>query len=681
EFYIPRLSRERGVIGTEFEIRLRNELTQKAIARECADWIKRKAVFRSLSRQASTNEILHVQTNDYSLAYQPFHEFSTVGLGCRPGDEGSVLVTRLGAPHAEKFLSAFNKLWDDRNLAQDVTEQVIENITAVYQENSAELIYVLTLYHVFKDFLDDTDEDSLPNERVGFCQTRIWEKLYDFQRDAVLGIIHKLERYNGCILADSVGLGKTFTALAVIKYYELRNKNVLVLCPKKLQLNWSTFRQNVIHNPIQADRLRYDVLFHTDLSRTTGKSALGLPLDRLNWGNYDLVVIDESHNFRNGGDRIDPDRYRINRYNTLMEKVIRSGVQTKVLMLTATPVNNRFNDLRNQLALAYEGESEKLDHQLSLSSDVNTVFRQAQQAYNEWVRLPLEDRTTEALLKRLDMDFFTLLDSVTIARSRRHIRRYYDMTKIGSFPKRLPPISVRPKITDLPGVVNYSEIYDLIDQLKLSGYTPTKFIQPSKRAKYELTGRTTSNLSTEGREEGLRRIMAINLLKRLESSIHSFRTTLQRVRETFRGRIEAVSAFEKARRDTVVDASDLTSIDSQLDSDDQNTELFTVSERYKVSLADMDYISWRREMVEDCGILEDILTKIEKITPRSDTKLKTLLSMIDKKVSHPTGSGNKKVLIFTAFADTAEYLYDQICVTAKKNHLHCGLVTGTKNQS
>ena len=353
EFYIPRLSREQGLCGTDFEIKLRNELTQKAVATECADWIRRKARFRSFEGEGRMSGFLDVEKTEDNVAYMPFDGFTTRKLGCDNSADVPDVTMRLDASQSRALLKQFDDAWDSGEL-HDVTDAVIDGITAMYQENAPELIYYMALYRIFSEFLDDVSEDVLPNEGLGFRESLIWNKLYDFQKDAALAIINKLETYNGCILADSVGLGKTFTALAVIKYYESRNKDVLVLCPKKLRDNWITYNSNVVNNPIAGDRLQYDVLYHTDLSRTRGTSETGLPLDRLNWGAYGLVVIDESHNFRNGGDSASEDR--MNRYQLLMEKVIKQGVKTKVLMLSATPVNNRFRDLRNQLALAYWGD-------------------------------------------------------------------------------------------------------------------------------------------------------------------------------------------------------------------------------------------------------------------------------------------------------------------------------------
>ncbi len=390
EFYIPRLNRERSLYGTEFEVKLRNELTQRAIAKECADWIRSKATFKSNTTQEQMMGFLTVDDS----TYMPINGFTTVDLGCERGNNAYNIVTRTEAyENGKQFIRLFDEIWRDSKRLQDVTDIVVENISTAYRENSPDFIYFYTLYNIFNEFLEDISEDILPNEATGFKQSKIWGMLYNFQRDAVLAIISKLEQYNGCILADSVGLGKTFTALAVIKYYESRNRQVLVLCPKKLSENWNIYKNNYDNNPIAADRLRYDVLFHTDLSRDYGKSN-GLDLEHLNWGNYDLVVIDESHNFRNGGE-ISGDDDRENRYLRLLNRVVRAGVKTKVLMLSATPVNNRFNDLKNQLALAYEGHAEQLDEKLNTSKPLNEIFRGAQKAFNTWSRLRPEERTTD----------------------------------------------------------------------------------------------------------------------------------------------------------------------------------------------------------------------------------------------------------------------------------------------
>ena len=583
------------------------------------------------------------------------------------------MTNRMEAPFSTQYMQLFETIWNDRSKMQDVTDVVIENISSAYNENSPEFIYFMTLHHVFSEFLDDISEDVLPNEATGFKESKIWNLLYDFQRDAVLAIINKLEKYNGCILADSVGLGKTFTALAVVKYYENRNKSVLVLCPKKLAENWNTYKGNYVNNPIVADRLRYDVLFHTDLSRTGGISN-GIDLDRLNWGNYDLVVIDESHNFRNGsGTHANTTE---NRYVKLMEKVICTGVKTKVLMLSATPVNNRFVDLRNQLAIAYEGDSEQIDSKLATKKSIDDIFRQAQKAYNAWCKLEPKDRTTDALLRTLDFDFFEVLDSVTIARSRKHISKYYSTAEIGKFPERLKPISMRPSLTNLKSAINYNQIYEELMKLTLCIYTPSNYIFPSKLDKYmDLTHNKGINLTQRGREQGIRRLMSINLLKRLESSVFSFNLTLSRIRELITKTIGAINRFEKYG---ISDLDMYEASDHDFDMDDSNTDFFTVGKKVKIDLADMDYRTWREELQADADILELLTLMIADITPEYDTKLQTLFALISKKIEHPINGDNKKILIFSAFSDTAEYLYENVSAFVKKRYgLDTALITGT----
>lgn len=672
EFYIPRLNRESSLYGTEFEIKLRNEMTQRAIARECADWIRRKATFKSNTTGENMGGFMTVASKNEQVAYMPINGFTTVDLGCERGNNSYNMVNRIEAPFATQYIQLFDTLWNDKAKMQDVTDVVVENISSVYNENSPEFIYFITLYHVFSEFLDDISEDVLPNEATGFKQSKIWSMLYDFQRDAVLTIINKLEKYNGCILADSVGLGKTFTALAVIKYYENRNKSVLVLCPKKLAANWNTYRDNYVNNPIAVDRLNYDVLFHTDLSRNGGTSN-GLDLDRLNWGNYDLIVIDESHNFRNGeGGAGTHKSDGENRYQVLMRKVIRAGVKTKVLMLSATPVNNRFYDLRNQLALAYEGDADVMDQRLNTTKSIDEIFRQAQRAFNAWSELKPEQRTTDALLRTLDFDFFEVLDSVTIARSRKHIERYYDTSEIGKFPERLKPISLRPNLTDLNQAIDYNQIYELLSSLTLCIYTPSDYIFPSKLDKYMDRGK--ANLTMQGREFGIQRLMSINLLKRLESSVFSFNLTLKRIWQLIHTTIEGIDHYEKYGN---ADITMYEAGESDFDMEDSNTDFFSVGKKTKIDLEDMDYKSWRKALQQDADNLELLILMVADITPEHDTKLQTLFRLLDDKMAHPINPGNKKVIIFTAFSDTAGYLYEHVSEYMKNRYgLDTAVITG-----
>ena len=673
EFYIPRLDRERSLYGTEFEVKLRNELNQKAIARECADWIRKKVSFRSNVTGGAMGGFLSVVKPDETIAYAPINSFTTSDLGCERGNNIMSLVNRIDAPLAGEYVKMFEQIWNDKNLLQDVTEQVVDGITAAYNENSPEFVYFVAIYNIFSEFLEDVSEDVLPNEATGFKETKIWNKLYAFQKDAVLAIINKLEKFNGCILADSVGLGKTFTALAVIKYYELRNRNVLVLAPKKLGDNWNTYRENYLNNPIAEDRLRYDVLYHTDLSRDHGMSG-HIDLAKLNWSNYDLVVIDESHNFRNGGDYSGRggDK-RENRYLQLLNKVIRKGIKTKVLMLSATPVNNGFSDLRHQLELAYEGDPALINDKLDTAKPIDTIFRNAQTAFNKWSKLDPEDRTTENLLRSLDFDFFTMLDSVTIARSRKHIEKYYNTAEIGKFPERMKPLALRPRLTDLPSAIDYDEIYEQLMKLNLAIYIPTDFLLDSKRAKYV---DPSVNIDRAGRENGIRRLMCINLLKRLESSVHSFRITLERVRALIDGTITDIDNYAGGNS-KIINTQELS--DTEFDVDDTNTSFFeNTGKKLDIDLADMDYVSWREKLQEDSETLELLTLIIRDITPEHDSKLQKLFEIISDKIQHPFNANNKKVLIFSAFSDTVDYLYDEVAPFVKERFgVDTAMITGT----
>ncbi|MDR2790338.1 MAG: DEAD/DEAH box helicase family protein, partial [Campylobacteraceae bacterium] len=671
EFYIPRLERERSLYGTEFEVKLRNELTQKAIARECADWIRKKAQFRSNLTGGNISGFMNVIGAE-NTTYIPLNGFTTADIGCERGNNIINPVNKMFVPLSNEYICMFEQIWNDKNLMQDVTEQVIDGITVAYNENAPEFIYFMAIYNIFNEFLEDISEDMLPNEATGFKESKIWSMLYAFQKDAVLAIINKLESFNGCILADSVGLGKTFTALAVIKYYENRNRSVLVLCPKKLSDNWNTFKDNYINNPIASDRLRYDVLYHTDLSRERGKSN-GLDLDRLNWGNYDLVVIDESHNFRNGGEIYGGDR-RENRYLRLMNRVIRAGVKTKVLMLSATPVNNRFTDLRHQLELAYEGNPNLINEKLGTKRSIDEIFRNAQKVFNQWSKLDENSRSTEALLKSLDFDFFEMLDSVTIARSRKHIEKYYNMDEIGSFPQRLKPLSLRPRMTDLKSAINYADIYEQLMRLNLSVYTPTNFIFASMLAKYV---DTSANINRAGREMGIRRLMSINLLKRLESSVESFRLTVERVKKVIDDTIAEIDTFTVGGN-SVITGHELVGDDEDFDDDDRNTDYFAAERSIKINLADTDYKTWRSRLSEDTETLELLKILIDDITPKHDTKLQTLFGLIEDKLTNPINDQNRKILIFSAFSDTAEYLYANVSAFVKSRFgLDTAIITGS----
>ena len=676
KFFIPHLFKEADLCGGDFELRLKNNLNQRSIAKECSKWVQSKVKFKTNSNFSTPlNSIMHINSLDNSndAAYLNVNNFNTSDLGLTESNGFPTLIQKSVYPESLAYLNWFDQVWQNEDNLRDVTTKVQEYFQNAFTENSPELIYFITLYNIFNDFLDDLSLDNIPNDKIGFKESIVWNKLYNFQKDAVIGAINKLEKYNGCIIADSVGLGKTYTALGVIKYYEMRNKDVLVLCPKKLEANWNTYRYNDKTNVLSEDRLRYDVLFHTDLSREKGISN-GRTLENVNWGNYGLIVIDESHNFRNNNTYSD----RENRYQKLIRTVIKEGIQTKVLMLSATPVNNRFNDLKNQLALAFEGNTDQLDKNLGLKSSIDQIFKRAQQSFNIWSKLEVGERTTNKLLDILDFDFFEILDSLTIARSRKHITTYYDTTDIGKFPLRNKPISIQKPLTD-DGKVSYVQIAEKLTQLNLSVYSPLNYILPSKIQAYALLydkSLKSGSFKQVDRERSLQILMRINLLKRLESSVDSFRLTLEGVILLIEN---ALKAIEKGS------SGDYEGIDAKLDDEEFDWESDwgeqdnVIGKKVKVHIADIDVLKWKEDLADDLFVLNSIWDNIVEIRGKYDNKLNNLKNLIQGKIENPINIGNKKVIVFTAFADTANYLYEHISPYFKEQFgLNTAIITGSR---
>ena len=676
KFYIPHIFKESDLCGGEFELRLTNQLTQRAIARECSKWVKDKVTFKAnnLSSQPVHGMIhLENQTKEDSCGYTNVSSFTTDELGYTPKQGFPTLIQKTAFPDSSAYLDWFNQVWNNEEHLKDVTKQVQDYFENAFKDNSPEFIYFITLYNIFSDFLEELSEDNLPNEQLGFKETVIWNKMYNFQKDAVIGAINKLEKYNGCILADSVGLGKTFSALGVIKYYEMRNKDVLVLCPKKLEANWNTYRNNDTNNILSEDRLRYDVLFHTDLSRERGMSN-GRNLETVNWGNYGLIVIDESHNFRNNNTVVGKE----NRYQKLLRKVVKDGIETKVMMLSATPVNNRFNDLKNQLALAYEGNPEGIDEKLETSGSIEEVFKRAQKSFNAWSSLDPEDRTTEALLDVLHFDFFEILDSLTIARSRKHITTYYDTADIGEFPKRNQPLSIQSPLTDSEEVT-YEHIAEQLTLLNLSVYSPLAYILPSKEKFYaDLYDKDVgqSKLRQKDREASLRILMRINLLKRIESSVDSFRLTLENIITQIEACIKSIDSGAN---------KDLEGIQARVDDENFDWESnwgdeeHVIGKKVKVHVADVDTRRWKEDLSEDLEILNTLWNSVVDIRGKRDMKLQNIISLLGGKIEQPLNEGNKKAIIFTAFADTANYLYESLADHLKDTYgINTAIITGSR---
>lgn len=664
-------SYERGLAGDRYEMKLKNELKQSEIAKECANWIKEKVEVRAYDEEYPLPQKMYLMENkkEESSCIIGSSDFTAGGLGIVPSSKLDMNSFVKSSVYTQQMLVQFDMFWNDKEKAKDVKNSLLESLEIVYKENNPEFIYFVTLYNIFKDYLENLTEEDIVKTKTGFKESVVWNKLYNFQKDGVLGAIDKLEKYNGCILADSVGLGKTFEALAVIKYYESRNNRVLVLCPKKLRENWLTYKGNRRDNILEKDRLNYDVLNHTDLSRYTGYSR-EINLEKIYWENYDLIVIDESHNFRNNNNKKDD---KETRYSRLLNQIIKKGVKTKVLMLSATPVNNKMNDLKNQIAFATEGNDSALSS-FGLKS-IEQTLRKAQMAFNKWNELPEERKKLENLLELLEIDYFKLLDMLTIARSRKHIQKYYDTASIGKFPERLKPLNIKADIDTENEFIPLSELNKLIRSLNLAIYSPIKYVLPSKVMEYSRKYDTNTGKSIFkqiDREQSLIHLMRINILKRMESSIYSFGITVSKILQNIDIALKKLDNFEDIEGDFDIEELDIE--DSRLDS------VLIGSKKVKVLLQDIDQIRWKTELEGDKVILERVLKEAFKITVGRDQKLKELKNLIKEKVKNPLNAGNKKVIVFTAFADTAKYLYDNLAKPALEElGLYSAVVTGSDN--
>lgn len=667
EYYIER-NPEKKMSGNEFEIKLRNEMKQAAIAKECAEWLEKKAEIKSLRRaNPAQPRLVYIENPEDNVSINGTVDFTSDGLGITPSNRLDSNMCLYGKDYTISFLQAFNELWEDDTAVQDVKDKVLEQMRILYKENTPEFIYFVTLYNIFNNYLDELTEDNIVKSRTGFKETLVWNKLYKFQKDGVMGAIDKIEKYNGCIIADSVGLGKTFTALAVIKYYELRNDRVLVIVPKKLRENWTVYTMNDKRNIFSGDRFNYDVLNHTDLSRTSGYSG-EINIATLNWSNYDLVVIDESHNFRNNP----PVKGRITRYERFMNDIIKAGVKTKVLMLSATPVNNKMNDIKNQIAFITEGRNDAF---ASVGLDnLELILRKAQAVFNRWSELPDPERTTETFVNMMDLDYFKLLDTVTIARSRKHIEKYYNLEEIGKFPTRLTPENRYPIIDTKGEFPPIEEINRLIKKLTLCVYSPLGYVLPEKRASYERkydmkVGANNSVFRQADREQSLVGLMRIGILKRMESSIHSFALTVENILYKIDKTLEAIEQ-SRLDYDAEMDISDI-------DIDDPEYDNLMFGNNVKVLLQDMDLIKWQQDLLADKDKLETILLEAINVTPDRDAKLTELRTLIENKIKNPINPDNRKVVIFTAFADTARYLYQNLSEKFAKRGIYSAIVTGS----
>ncbi len=664
-------SNNNPIAGEKEEIIFRNKLQQVRIARECAQWIRNKVAAREVRQQGTLPfNLYHIDNDNEQIAIQGSSNFSSVGLGYTSSDIFAMNTLHRDKETTRDFLSTFDEIWNNQTMVSDIKEELLGSIEAIYADRSPQFLYFLTLYNIFKDFIGELDEEEIIKTKTGFKDTLVWDKLYHFQKDGVIGAIDKLERYNGCIIADSVGLGKTFEALAVIKYYELRNDRVLVLCPKKLRDNWTIYTVNDRRNILADDRFNYDVLNHTDLTREKGMSG-EINLATINWENYDLIVIDESHNFRNTSTN---KKKQKSRYSKLLDDVLKKGVKTKVLMLSATPVNNKLNDLKNQVAFITEGNDAAFIG-VGIKS-IDQTLRKSQIKFNQWLKLPEKERTTSRLLDSLNFNYFKLLDLITIARSRKHIEKYYDINDIGKFPERNKPITLKPSIDTEHTFPPLSEINKTIRRLTLSAYSPLKYVYPHKQQeyseKYDIELGNGRVFKQTDRENSLIHLMRVNLLKRMESSINSFSLTLQKLIANNERIINLIDNHDE----TILEESSIVDVD--IESDEYASQL--IGNTVKVLISDVDKIRWKQDLQSDLDKLKELLEESTKIDASRDNKLKILKEMIRQKIEHPINPDNKKVLVFTAFADTANYLYENLHLWAKREFgIEGCLITGSGN--
>ena len=660
---------ENKLFGVEEELKGRCTLNQSYIARELAKWLKKKVEIKTLKNTKMNGALCHIDSGGKSVSITGATSLSGPSLGYINSKPMYLNIYTDDNELNSTLKSKFNEIWNNEDLLKDVKKDILNKIKYLYKDNSPEFLYFITLYNIFKDFLEENDNKEVIKSRTGFKDTEVWNRLYNFQKDGVVGAINKIETYGGCIIADSVGLGKTFEALAIIKYYELRNCRVLVLAPKKLRDNWSVYRVNDKRNILAKDRFSYDLLNHTDLSRKGGMSG-DIDLSFVNWGNYDLLVIDESHNFRNNVAVND----RETRYEKLMNNIIKSGVKTKVLMLSATPVNNKLDDLKNQLAFITEDDDKALEKTAEIKS-IRSTLRNAQSTFNKWGDLDESEKTTERLLDMLNFDYFKLLDSLTIARSRKHIEKYYNINDIGQFPKRLKPENVKEDIDILDNFPSFKEINNQILKLNLSVYAPIKYVLPHKRDYYSKLYDTKAKgggvlFKQMDREQSIVFLMKTNFLKRLESSINSFTITLEKVLYNINSKIKRLSVIND---DITLDIDDIDPLDTSI-------EQFTIGDKVKIKIKDIDRIKYKQDLEHDRDILLDLLSKSKEIDESRDKKLHELKNVITRKINNPINENNKKIIIFTAFADTAKYLYKNISTWAKhKYNLNSALVTGSEN--
>lgn len=647
-----------------YDIIEKNNLTHLNKAKTMYNFIKGHVNVKRTNNKDLVRGNLITINNDFMIQGSSSLEIPTVkGKNhIKSFNFDSVIDSNMDGKQILEANKKFTIIWNTPEYTVDFKEELLKSLEYLYKEHSPEFLYYYTLNDLFSPQLSEEGISRFQNDASKFQSTEIWKKLYPFQRDAVMTAIQKIHKYNGCIIADSVGLGKTFEALAIIKYFEMRQDNVLVLTPRKLYDNWNSFK-GIYKNSFLDERFDYKIMCHTDLSRYSGTSVSSYDLDRFDWGKYDLLVIDESHNFRN---RKETDDGHITRYHRLMEEVIKANKKTKVLLLSATPVNNSLTDLKNQLSIITADRNDFFVEEGI--ADISNLLTQTTRQINIWNKLP--DKNKEQLYDMLPTNFYKLLDLMTIARSRRHITNSYGLEEIGSFPEKLIPITFHPNVDTQEELLQVEKTNIQLEDLLMAVYTPMKYIKPQFKALYHEKYKTKVNgrdvFFHEDREFYTAVLQRFNLFKRLDSSVYAFSETLHRL-------LEKIDSFMNTLNKSYLSLT-------VEDEEDENEEIDNCLDyKYEIEVKHLDKIKFLAELSFDRKIVEDIYKESQKILQnKRDNKLSKLKQVLQDKIQNtPYNTGNKKVLIFTAFADTANYLYDNLINFAQRNNLVIATVTGS----
>jgi len=534
----------------------------------------------------------------------------------------------------------------------DFKEYLISEIEKIFIKYTPREIYYKILFELFGSQLLEDESDPDFNRQVGRLENSvIYNALYGFQKKGVLSLIRMLQKYNGAILADAVGLGKTWSALAVMKFFQQQGREILLLCPKKLEINWKRYRKHQ-DSKFEKDQLDFFVRFHTDLNEARVEKYDDRADKYFTNDKPKLIVIDESHNLRNN---------KSNRYKFLMESILQPNEDIKVLMLSATPINNSLNDIRNQFNLMVQGNVYGYEESLGVKN-IDYSFRRAQKAFNEWRSSPAP--IISDFIKELPANFFTITDNLTVARTRKMIEGQ-EASLV--FPKKEKPINLFVTPHELGNFETFEELFNQFPPM-LSGYQPSFYLDESAETQNVLQ-------DEKQRDRFLVKMLYILMVKRLESSWFSFYSTVGKIKDHHQNALDKIKAFQENKKNESISEEDFSLFeDDDLEAD---YEEFTLGKKRKISIEDIDAAgnldNYKFDLKKDIDALDNLYSnlikfekKIEKetIQPNNlksvDNKLEVLIQQINKKRASGKNDGNQKMVIFTVYRDTANYLFKEL---------------------